>query len=103
MSISFSKLAHPSKYRIFEYDLYNVGPTSKTLGRRCINVIQMFCVCWDVFIQNQSQRQIDFDFASFKIYRRMLFSPLDVVGRGSETQLQVCKKLTGIMLTFNTV
>ena len=24
--------------------LYNVGPTSKTLGRRCINVIQMFCV-----------------------------------------------------------
>ena len=26
--------------------LYNVGPTSKTLGRRCINVIQMFCVCW---------------------------------------------------------
>ena len=30
------------------YDLYNVGPTSKTLGRRCINVIQMFCVCWEV-------------------------------------------------------
>ena len=26
--------------------LYNVGPTSKTLGRRCTNVIQMFCVCW---------------------------------------------------------
>ena len=28
--------------------LYNVGPTSKTLGRRCINVIglQAFCVCW---------------------------------------------------------
>ena len=25
----------------------NVGPTSKTLGRRCINAIQMFCVCWD--------------------------------------------------------
>ena len=26
----------------------NVGPTLKTLGRRCINVIQMFCVCWVV-------------------------------------------------------
>ena len=25
--------------------LYNIGPTSKTLGRRCTNV-QMFCVCW---------------------------------------------------------
>ena len=24
----------------------NVGLTSKTLGRRCINVIQMSCVCW---------------------------------------------------------
>ena len=58
----------------------------------------MFCVFWDVFIQNQSQSQIDFD--SFKIYRRMLFSPLDVVDRGSETQLQVCKKLTCIILTF---
>ena len=26
--------------------LYNVGPTSKTLGRRCINVIQMCCAYW---------------------------------------------------------
>ena len=26
--------------------LCNVGPTSKTLGRRCINVIQMSSVCW---------------------------------------------------------
>ena len=26
--------------------LYNVGPTSKTLDRRCANVIQMFCFCW---------------------------------------------------------
>ena len=25
---------------------YNVGPTSKTFCRRCVNVIQMFCVCW---------------------------------------------------------
>ena len=29
-------------------NLYNVGPASKTLGRRCINIIQMFCVCWDI-------------------------------------------------------
>ena len=26
----------------------NVGPSSKTLGRRCINVIQMSCVCWEL-------------------------------------------------------
>ena len=30
---------------LFQSDLYNVGPTSTTLGRRCINIIQMFCVC----------------------------------------------------------
>ena len=36
-----------SKHKTFVKHLYNVGPTSKTLGRRCINVIQMFCVCWD--------------------------------------------------------
>ena len=29
----------------FVYHLHNVGPTSKTLGRRFTNVIQMFCVC----------------------------------------------------------
>ena len=28
--------------------MYNVGPTSKMLGRRCTNVIQMFCVCWGI-------------------------------------------------------
>ena len=26
----------------------NDGPTSKTLGRRCINVIQMSCLCWEL-------------------------------------------------------
>ena len=26
---------------------YGVGSTSKTLGRRCTAVIQMFCVCWE--------------------------------------------------------
>ena len=35
---------------IFISHLYNVGPTSKTLGQRCINVIQMFCVCWVVLL-----------------------------------------------------
>ena len=28
--------------------LYNVGPTSKTLCRRCTSVIQMFCVFWEL-------------------------------------------------------
>ena len=37
----------PSKHKTFVWHLYNVGPTSKTLGRRCINVIQMFCVSWE--------------------------------------------------------
>ena len=38
------KTQHPRKHKTFVYHLYNVGPTSKTLGRRCINAIQMFCV-----------------------------------------------------------
>ena len=29
------------------YNAYNVGPASETLCRRCTNVIQMVCVCWD--------------------------------------------------------
>ena len=33
-----------SKHKTSEHYLYNVGPTSKTLGRRCVNGIQMFCV-----------------------------------------------------------
>ena len=37
----------PSMHKTFVWHLYNVGPTSKTLGRRCTNVIQMFCVCWE--------------------------------------------------------
>ena len=36
----------PSKHKTFVEHLYNVGPTSKTLGRRCTNVIQMFYVYW---------------------------------------------------------
>ena len=28
--------------------MFNFGPTFSTLARHCINVIQMFCVCWDV-------------------------------------------------------
>ena len=27
--------------------MYSVGPASKTLGRRCTDGKQMFCVCWD--------------------------------------------------------
>ena len=36
----------PRKHKTFVQHLYNVGPSSKTLDRRCINVVQMFCVCW---------------------------------------------------------
>ena len=35
--------SYPSEHWTFVWPLYNVGPTSKTLGRRCTNVIQMFC------------------------------------------------------------
>ena len=34
----------PSKNKTFVWHLCNVGPTSKTSGRRCTNAIQMFCV-----------------------------------------------------------
>ena len=39
----------PSKHKTFVQHLYNVGPTSSTLVQHCINVAQMFCVCWDLF------------------------------------------------------
>ena len=43
----YPKLAlTPGEHKNICMTLYNVGPTSKTLGRRCINVIQMCCVCW---------------------------------------------------------
>ena len=32
--------------KTFVYHWYNVRPTLKTVGRRCTNGIQMFCVCW---------------------------------------------------------
>ena len=35
-----------TKTTTFVWHLYNVGPDSKTLGRRQTNDIQMFCVCW---------------------------------------------------------
>ena len=41
----------PSKHKTFLDHLYNVVLTSKTLGWRCINAIQMFCVyCVDINI-----------------------------------------------------
>ena len=43
----------PSKYKTFVWYLYNVGPTSQTLGRLCTNVIQMFCVCWVITRHHQ--------------------------------------------------
>ena len=46
--IALTKLScsQPRKHKTFVKHLYNVGPTSKTLGLHCINVIQMFRVCW---------------------------------------------------------
>ena len=38
----------PSKHKTFVLYLYNAGPMWKMLDRRCINVIQMFCVYWVV-------------------------------------------------------
>ena len=32
----------------FVQHLHNVGPTLKTLGGRCTNVMHMYCVCWVV-------------------------------------------------------
>ena len=40
---------YPSKHKTFVWPLFNVGPTSNTLGRRCTNAIQMFFVCWDLW------------------------------------------------------
>ena len=37
----------PSKHKTCVWHLCNVGPTSVTLDRRCMNVIQMFCVYWE--------------------------------------------------------
>ena len=37
----------PKSTKNIQY-LYNVGPTSKTLGRHCINIIQIFYICLDV-------------------------------------------------------
>ena len=45
----------------------NVGPTSKTSGRFCINVMQMFCVYCDVYINNCSVDQENFCITSFYI------------------------------------
>ena len=39
---------HPLNTKHLYNILYNAGLTSKTLGRRCTNVIQMFCACWAV-------------------------------------------------------
>ena len=53
-----------STHKTFVWHLYNVGPTSKTLSRRCMNVIQMFCVCWvwidsKIEIHDESQQTQD--------------------------------------------
>ena len=39
---SMHQNCNPSRHKIFVLHLYHAGTTSKTLGRRCINVIQVF-------------------------------------------------------------
>ena len=36
----------PSIHKTFLMTFYNAGPTSKMLRQRCLNVIQICCVCW---------------------------------------------------------
>ena len=36
----------PSKHKTFVYHLYNASPTSSAFDQHCINVIQIFSVCW---------------------------------------------------------
>ena len=45
---------HPSKRKRFVQNVYDVGPTSKMLGRRCTNAIQFFGVCWTGIILHKS-------------------------------------------------
>ena len=54
---AFEPIPVNTKY-LYIYHSYNVGPTSKTLRRRCINVIQKLCVYWDVDIKRQNQAKI---------------------------------------------
>ena len=39
----------PSKHKTFVWHFYSVGPTLKTLGRRCTNVIQMFWFAGEIY------------------------------------------------------
>ena len=43
----FGSVTISSRIETFVYQLYKVGPTSKALGRRCINVLQIVSVYWD--------------------------------------------------------
>ena len=40
-------IANLDKEGLITVRFNNIETTSKTLGRRCINVIQMFCVYWE--------------------------------------------------------
>ena len=44
--------SQPSKHKTFVQYLYNAGQTSSTLVQRCINIIQMFRVCWEYIPAN---------------------------------------------------
>ena len=45
---------------------------SKTLGRRCINVIQMFCVCWEGELTlTLKQRWVSVRWSSIQSYNQV--------------------------------
>ena len=49
--------------------LYNISTMLAWSGRRCINVVQMFCVCWDIF------------FTSWDFWPRSSNRPKSFIGR----------------------
>ena len=63
-------MSNCDQHKTFVWHLYNVGPTSDTLGRCIINVIQMLCVCLAVYFfnvttPNNLQRVKYFKFAKY--------------------------------------
>ena len=67
-----------SKHKTFVLHLYNVGPTSKTLCRRCTNVMQMFCVCWDPLLYLIST---ELTIRKWKMDRNLIYSVILFFGK----------------------
>ena len=75
--INILPVGNPVPKTFFSH-LYNVGPASKTLGRRCINVIQMFCIYWEVAYTNHCRSKNTHDLnIYFRTISEVLFCYLD--------------------------